>query len=364
MQNQVRNFMKTSERKLASIQKIKSLAPIPNANQIIKATVLGWELVVRKDEFKVGDICIYCEVDSVMPERPEFEFLRPRGFRIKTVKLRGQISQGVCFPVSILPNTKTYEIGDDVTELLGITKREVPIPAQLAGEVKGVFPEFIPKTDETRVQVLQEMLDKYAGTQCYITEKLDGSSSTFFINDDEFGVCSRNLQLKLTDKPNWFYKILIYFGFKSQPKGRLSNTLIRLAEELQIEQKLRALKRNIAIQGEIIGEGIQKNRYDLKGQKIFFFNAFDIDRQSYFNFNDFTDLINQLQLQSVPFDRFVKLENDISALVELSKGGSWLNLKTQREGVVIRPVENIGMEISGRFSFKVINPEFLLKYDE
>ncbi|MFN0201713.1 MAG: RNA ligase (ATP), partial [Bacteroidia bacterium] len=165
-------------RKLASIQKIIQLEAIPEADAILKATVLGWQLVVKKGEFQVGDDCVYCEIDSLMPDRPEFEFLKPRGMRIRTVRLRGQISQGICFPLSILPENTPIEEGLDVTEMLGITKYEPPIPAQLAGTVKGLFPSFIPKTDETRVQVLQEVLDEYKDETCYITEKLDGSSVT------------------------------------------------------------------------------------------------------------------------------------------------------------------------------------------
>ena len=109
-------------RKLASIQKIVSLEPIKDADKIEKATVLGWELVVaKKDNFKVGDLVVYCEVDSILPDKPEFEFLRERKFRIKTIKLRGQVSQGICFPLSILPKAK-YNEGEDVTEVFGARK--------------------------------------------------------------------------------------------------------------------------------------------------------------------------------------------------------------------------------------------------
>lgn len=119
-------------RKLASIQRILALDKIENADAIAKATVLGWQLVVKKDEFQVGDLCVYCEIDSLMPEREEFEFLKPRGMRIKTVRLRGQICQGICFPLSILPLGVEITEGLDVTEILGITKYEPPIPANLA----------------------------------------------------------------------------------------------------------------------------------------------------------------------------------------------------------------------------------------
>ena len=354
-------------RKLASIQVINNLKPIPGADKIEVAKILGWDVIVKKGDFQIGDKTVYCETDSVLPERPEFEFLKPRKMRVRIVRMKNQISQGICFPLSILPDNSVFSVGDDVTELLGIKKYEEPIPAQLVGEVKGLFPSFIPKTDETRVQILQELLDKYAGTKCYVAEKLDGSSSTFFINNGEFGVCSRNLQLKLQDKPNWFNKALVALRLKKPPK-KLSNTLLKLANQLQLEKKLKSLKRNIALQGEVIGEGIQKKKgkelYALKGQQVYFFNAWDIDKQEYLSFASFMELMDRLQLQCVPFDRFVLLGTDIDELVERSKGVSALNENTLREGIVVRPIEETRDEKFGRVSFKVINPEFLLKYEE
>ena len=224
-------------RTLATLQRIKALAPIEGADAILKATVLGWQLVVKKNEFQIGDLVIYCEIDSLMPDRPEFEFLKPRAMRIRTVRLRGQVSQGICFPLTLLPAGAPRTEGSDVTDILGITKYEPPMPASLSGLAKGLFPSFIPKTDETRVQVLQELLEKYAGTTCYVSEKLDGSSVTYFLRHGEFGVCSRNLELLETSE----------------------NSLWNVARVLAIEEKLRALNRNLALQGEIIGEGIQGN---------------------------------------------------------------------------------------------------------
>lgn len=162
-------------RKLASIQKIKALEPIPCADAIEKATVLGWQLVVKKGEFQVNDLAVYCEIDSILPDWPAFEFLKPRGMRIRTVRLRGQISQGICFPLSVLPAGVEVVEDADCTDVLGIVKYEPPIPACLSGVMKGSFPSFIPKTDETRVQVLQPVLDAYAGERCVVTEKLDGA---------------------------------------------------------------------------------------------------------------------------------------------------------------------------------------------
>ena len=328
-------------RKLSSIQKIKALLPIEGADAIETAQVLGWQLVVKKGEFKVGDLCVYCEIDSIMPEKPEFEFLKPRKMRIKTVKLRGQVSQGICFQLSVLPQGTEIKENLDVTEILGVEKYEAPIPAQLEGKMKGGFPSFIPKTDETRVQNLQDFIDKYKGEKCYITEKLDGSSVTYYIKDGEFGVCSRNLEL-IEDEDNSLWKV---------------------ARKLDIEKKMRSLNKNYAFQAEIVGESIQKNTLKLRGQTVFFFNVFDIDAYKYIDFNDFMSIMKLLDLKTVPIiDNNYILGNDINEIVEMSIGKSIINPKGWREGIVIRSHKE--QFINGeRFSFKAVNPKFLLKYD-
>jgi RNA ligase (TIGR02306 family) len=337
-------------RKLASVQKIKALEPIEGADAIEKATVLGWQLVVKKNEFRVGDLAVYCEIDSVMPDKPEFEFLKPRGMRIKTIRLKGQVSQGICFPLSILPESFEVVEDADCTDVLGITKYEPPMPACLVGVAKGRFPSFIPKTDETRVQILQEVLDEYKGAKCYITEKLDGSSATYYIKDGEFGVCSRNLEL-LEDDENSFWKV---------------------AKELKIEEGLRSLGRNIAIQGELIGEGIQGNRLKIKGHTVMFFNAFDIDNFKYLSLFDLSELLVKIGLTLVPIVGLdVELTNDIESIVKTATIKSALNKDVWAEGIVIRPYVTKNHPESfnkffgnGMVSFKAINPEFLIKYQE
>lgn len=169
------------DRKLASIQRILKLEPILNADSIEKATVLGWEVVVRKGEFKVDDLVIYCEIDSVLPQRAEFEFLRDRNYRIKTVKLRKTTSQGICFPLNIIPIDESGsemivnpKEGLDVTDILGVIKYEPIVPAQLAGIAKGNFPAFIPKTDEIRIQEVPQVLERHKWVVLRSTEKLDG----------------------------------------------------------------------------------------------------------------------------------------------------------------------------------------------
>jgi RNA ligase (TIGR02306 family) len=335
-------------RKLASIQKIVALDPIEGADAIERATVLGWQLVVKKNDFQVGDLVVYCEIDCLMPNKPVFEFLKPRGMRVRTIRLRGQISQGICFPLSILPEGFDVVEDADCTRELGIEKYEPPLPACLSGVAKGRFPSFIPKTDETRVQVLQKLLDKYKGEKCYVTEKVDGSSGTFYVNNGGFGVCSRNLEL-LEDSENSFWKV---------------------ARQMDIENKIRSLQGNFALQGELIGEGIQDNRLKLRGQTIRFFNVFDIDKFEYFPYEKFISTLQHLQLPSVPILSVdYELTNDIEEIIKMATRKSTITPDVWAEGIVIRPLnEKIELLLSnenfnnGRVSFKAINPEFLLKY--
>ncbi|RYU96774.1 RNA ligase (ATP) [Emticicia agri] len=331
-------------RRLASIQRIMALEPIEGADNILKAKVLGWELVIKKSEFAVGDFCIYCEIDSLLPDKPEFEFLKAKSFRIKTIRLRGQVSQGICFPLSILPEGFEIEEGADCTEALGIIKYEPPIPASLAGIMKGGFPSFIPKTDEIRVQILQNVLTKYKGESCFITEKLDGSSATYYLKDGQFGVCSRNLEIE----------------------ENIENTFWKVAKALNIEEKIRSLGGNYALQGELVGEGIQYNRLKIKGQTVFFFNLFNIDTFEYVSYADFMKLMKQLDLQPVPVlnDNY-HLSDSITELVEMAKIKSKVQAEVWAEGIVIRLLnekfdkwllKDLGGH--GRISFKAINPEF------
>ena len=330
-------------RKLVTIQEIAEILPIEKADRIETVRVLGWYVVVKKGEFKVGDKVVYAEIDSKFPEKEEFEFLENSNYRVKTVRLRGQVSQGLCLPLDILPEG-CYEVGDEVTELLGVTKYEAPIPAELRAKTKGRFPSFLQETEETRVQLLQDRLTKFKGVRTVITEKLDGFSSTFYFNEGEFGVCSRTLDLLEDDK----------------------NTYWQMARKYDIESKLRKLGRNIALQGETIGAGIKKNKYGFEDSEkdLRLFNIYDIDKAEYVGFLEFTELARQLEIPTVPVidDNFVLIDN-IDKLVELSRGRSVLNPKVHREGVVIKGFEEVS-DGGERLSLKAISPDFLIKYDE
>ncbi len=335
-------------RKLASIQRVLAIEPIPNADAIECVSILGWKVVCKKNEVQLNDLVVYFEIDSVLPDKPEFEFLKARGMRIRTLRLRGQVSQGLCLPLSILPADYAVEEGADCSEALGVTKYEPVLPASLSGVMKGKFPSFIPKTDETRIQVLQEVLDKYKGELCYVAEKLDGSSVTYFVYEGEFGVCSRNYEL-LEDEKNSFW---------------------RLARQLDIENKLKSLGGNYALQGELVGEGVQGNKLKIKGQQVYFFNIFDINAYQYLSYEKFIATLKQLDLVAVPIlETNYALNNDIADLVQKATIKSTLCPTAWAEGIVIRPMTEkrdatLPDGMGSRVSFKAINPEFLLKYEE
>jgi RNA ligase (TIGR02306 family) len=352
-------------RKLASIQTVNAIARIPNADAIEKIRVLGWWVVVKKGEHQPGDKVVYCEIDSLLPERPEFEFLRPSsfkpaqtdlngdvilrgGFRIKTVKLRGQVSQGICFPISILPRGAPTDDGADVTDLLGVLKWEPPLPVGMGGKVKGPFPGFLPKTDETRVQVLEPVLHRHRGKAFYVTEKLDGTSFTAFLRQGEFGICSRNLWMDEADD---------------------TSVLVRVTRGLKLEEKLRFARErlgfDLALQAEVIGPGIQKNKYGLPAVTLRLFNILNVDAYQLLDHAAMLELLAALQLESVPQLGTLVPNHTVDELVAFSEGASELNPKIQREGVVLRrQAEEYDEDIGGRLSFKVINPRFLLKCDE
>lgn len=354
------------ERKLASIRKINKISPIKGADRIELARVDGWNVVVAKNAgHKEGDLVVYFEIDSFLPIEPEFEFLRKssykkladgtEGFRLRTIKLKNTISQGLIIPMKesldIIKrnnddvNLAIYE-GRDLTNLLGVTKYEPPIPANLAGEVISYFPPFIPKTDETRIQNLVKKYNNWKNLNdyFYVAEKLDGASTTFYYNqehmDDDrfvgFGVCSRNLNLKKNE----------------------NNSMWKWAIDNDLEFKLKDLYDthgiSIALQGEIIGEGIQKNPYKIKGQDVRFFSVIDIKTGHKYGLHEFKEILDKMELKSVPILAYKYILPDtIDEVLKDASSYSILYPHQIREGIVIRNHDST-------ISFKAINNEYLL----
>jgi len=334
--------MLSNQRKLASIRQISSITPIEGADNIEKITIDGWNCVSKKGEFKEGQLCVYFEIDSFLPIRPEFEFLRrtslrkmggEEGFRLKTIRLRGVLSQGLALPLNILGEHSSVQIGDDVTEMLGVVKFEPPIPVELQGIPKGLFPAFICKTDQERIQNIWNEI-KNNPESFEVSLKLDGTSCTYYLHNGDFGVCSRNLEIQASE----------------------TNTLWKLARQYQIEELLRSYGHNIALQGEIIGEGIQKNPEKIKGQDFYLFDIWDINQRRYYSPQERRALHEKYfsALKHIPIldgKRFLKEYQTIESILATADGPSMKG--TVREGIVFRSNE------SG-LTFKIISNLYLL----
>lgn len=338
-------------RNLATIRVVSEILPIEGADRIEIAKIDGWQCVVNKGDFIPGDSCFYFEIDSLLPvENPAFEFLKDKAkyrnsegklcHRLRTIKLRKQLSQGLALPINAFEFNEA-DTGLAYDEILGIEKYEPPIPGSLAGKVKGNFPSFIPKTDQERVQNLWK--DIQASSDTYeVSIKLDGSSMTVYRRGDEFGVCSRNWDLEETD-----------------------DNLYWIAARLEkLEEKLKSLGEdydNIALQGELIGPGIQGNNEKLNQIEFRVFDVWDFQELRYLPSEERLALCEMLDIKHVPllqlFVDGIALPDDLNVLLKIADGPS-MNPKSMREGLVFKSLED------PLFSFKVISNEYLLKHGD
>lgn len=331
-------------RKLATIRTVDGLEPIDGADFIETALIGGWSVIVKKGEFKVNDFAVYFEIDSWIPEIiapflfKNREYNNIPGARLKTVRMRGVLSQGLLLPVNILPDWFQIVEDADVTQLLQIQKYEVQ-DGIMQTNAKGNFPTQIPRTNQERVQNLsREMKRWHENSPTFeMTEKLDGSSMTVYFNDGNVGVCSRNLELKEDDQSAFWIA----------------------ARNNDLPSKLISYDKNIAIQGELIGPKIQGNPYNLTVYKFFVFDIWDIDNQRYFTSDERIDFCGSFGLDHVPILFYVmelekKLyEKNSNYLLDWAEGKSFINPKTTREGIVLK-------EVNGKFSMKCISNSWLL----
>jgi RNA ligase (TIGR02306 family) len=328
--------------KLASIQVITDIRPIEGADRIEAATVLGYQTVIKKGEFRPGDRCVWHEPDTVAAEKPEYEFLRKQGFRLKVSRFRGQVSQGLALPLAVLPSA-SYAVGDDVTELTGIRKYEKPLSPNLVGVAKGAFPSWMPKTDEPNLRSFPTALDEFIGRESVITQKVDGTSGTFYLRGGEFGVCTRNLEL-LDDPASMFW---------------------RVAREHRLREALATLGGDFALQGEVHGEGIQGNHLGANGVCFAAFNLFNIGKHAYVDHKTLEEFCRVTDLPMVRSIWRGEFRFTLPQLVALASAQDYTPGQPA-EGIVIRPVEETRSRIleSGRLSAKVISERYALKHGE
>lgn len=367
-----------TERKLASIQKIYKLEPIENADRIELASILGWQCVVKKGEFKEGDLCVFFEIDSVLPEKPVFEFMRERKFRVKTAKFRKCISQGLAMPIKDVLGEGNWKEGLDVTDIIGVTKYLSPSEKAeeerildcknnrvkkfllrysffrrflLSRKQKSGYPFWINKTDEPRIQGIPQVLEQFKNKDVYVTEKIDYQNVSFT------GLMVNRFPILGKLSPKKYKFVVCSRNFTTGDKNSL---YWRIAKKYNIEDILKQ-NPNITIQGEQGDTKVQGNKYGLKDIRLWVFNVIDHKRNYQYNFEEMYKFCEKYGLETVPLVHVCKLSelgSTVEKLVEYSKARSVI-ADIPREGIVVRCIEN-GQKM---VSFKVINPDFLLKYD-
>lgn len=383
----------------ATIQQIDTISPIPKADFLELATLkgLGWTFVVKKGDFKPGDPCVYFCIDSELPpEAPWAKFLADKGStRIKSMRLRGALSQGLALEIDILlgytlpteltgePEDENMEItgigddemgvefttmmgmqfptqwGYDVTGILGVTHYDRPItPGTGGGDPKGGFPGHTPKTDETMLQNIPSVLQEMAGQEIYVAVKCDGTSTTFAQMDGELDICGRNWSMK-----EW--------SREDDPDGKppIHNLYWKMYRKYEIESILNA-NDGIAIQAEMVGPGIQGNKLGLDEVEIRVFDIWDIAKGQYFDFDNLVAFCQKYKLPMVPlvsFQDLQKMEGNaltVDFWLEAAKG-LYEGTKNRREGIVVRTCKAQYLNgVQNRASFKALNNDFLLKDED
>lgn len=386
-------------RKLASVRRVLDIEPIPNADRIELVHIDGWQVIAKKDEIHIGDNVIYFEIDSWIPHdlvpfltkegHEPSEFNGVKGERLKTIKMRGAISQGLVLPISFLKEkfpdvyNKAYDcIGYDLTEVLGIQKWEMPEVEQrrrfgssavAPGDHRYPFPDFIPKTDQERIQNMPELFDSSLASYDEIntyeaTEKLDGTSCTICLYDDgtirRFLVCSRNYIYQ----PDGGQTVYGEIARKYNIKKRLSpwNWIDKALNFFGIKDPLRCPRKegllNLAIQGEIIGPKIQRNRYQLEEVDFYVYDIFDVRNQKYLSPYETRRITEELGLKHVPVidEHWTLGGRTMESVLNYADAKTVVgnNPEQLREGVVFK--KNKG----NRKSFKAISNKFLLSLKE
>jgi RNA ligase (TIGR02306 family) len=339
----MRTLMK---RQLASVVTVRSVEPIAGAERIELARVAGWQCVVKKGEVEPGQLAAYFEIDSVPPDTGTFAWLwqpkeaaapvpRPATFRIRTLRLRGTLSQGLLMPLTQLGLTGGAD-GDDLTEVLGVTKYEPPAPSGM-GDFRGPFPSIVPKTDELRVQSFPAVLDELRGQPFVATVKMDGTSATFVLVDGALHVCGRNHSIAEGENLYWY-----------------------VARKRRVAEVL-AAHPTLALQGEVVGPGIQKNPAGLPDKDLFLFSAYDWQAGRYLTDAELRAVCAAFEVPVVPVAFEGEAFDESVESLLLKAEGVYPGTTNQREGVVVRPVtERRSTVLGGRLSFKAISNRYLL----
>lgn len=353
-------------RDLAIITKVQKIEPIPKYDRVVKATIENYPVIVQKDQFKEGDLCVYIFYDTLLPIKPEFEFLRKSsysklydGFRIRNMKMCGMYSSGIAFNLDILPEDFVIKEGADVSEVLGIRKYD---PEELQGKQQGQnkhknpimlffmqfkwfrklyakirgkkirqYPETVQKSDETNIEKLfNAYKEQRPDERFYVTEKCEGSAGAWMLHGKrrKYLVFSHNVIRDSKDNNLW----------------------ARVGKIYMLEKILRSEKRNLCIQGEVCGPDIQKNIYGLKMPMLFVYKVTDVDTGEAFNFNELQQFCFKHDLVMVPLvGTGVTLPDTLDEVLKDCEGTS-VFANVPREGLVWRSMtdQSIGFKAKSR----------------
>ena len=375
-------------RKLVTIRKIAAIIPIENCDNISLALIDGWTVIIKNTEFQVGDFAVFFEIDSFIPAKDtRFAFLKKtttfegkEGYRLKTMKMKGVLSQGLALPIWYLGvdyslAKSAYESGEDLAETFNIIKYDNATqeldqrPGLKSGKPRGSFPSFIPKTDQDRIQNLVHLWSTLpTDSEFEETLKLDGSSMTcykvhkpltwwdkikqFFgktIPDYHFGVCSRNLEL--SRDANQVHQ----FNNDGRPSEYSQSDFWRTAIKYNIESKLPV---GYAVQGELIGPRIQANHEKVTELQYYVFDVFDIDNGLYLLPEARREFCAKYDIQHVPVVNVASrpLSMTLQELLKSVEGPS-MNPGTNSEGRVYK-------HNTSQLSFKAISNLYLLKSEQ
>jgi RNA ligase (TIGR02306 family) len=341
--------------KLATIEKIHSVQPHPNP-EVLKLEVgkiKEWPVVVQKGQYKDGDLVVFIQIDSIVPETPYFEFMRRQKFKVWNAKFKGAPSQGLVCSLSIMPERTGFDgdgnereiilqEGDDVTEVLGVTKYEKPLDVSVMGDAVGGFPtNLVPITDEDNLLNYSATLNEFMGKECYVSIKADGSSMTVIHQNGQVRICSRRLEQK---EGTGFW---------------------RIAEVYDLPNKLRKLGKDLAIQAEACGGKIQGNPMGLAKPSMFVFNIRDLTTGKWYDWNQTKELCASLDIPTVKLlvEPFIFNEtHTVSYLQNLANIAQYVtaNFETKRgEGIVLRPTTPTYSTVLGKsLSVKILNQEY------
>lgn len=338
---------------LASIQRISNITPIVGADRILLAKVLGFQSVIKKDEHKEGDLIVFIMPDTVMKEDGRWEWLAKNNWRVKCIKLKGCYSQGIILPLSTFPEIDPNNAadGDDVSSIVGLAKYEKPMPKDL--NAKGHLPSFIKKTDEPNLLGLPHWIEQFRNKEVIATLKCNGSSGSFFLNKGEFGVCSRNLELK--EGNNAFWNVA--------RKHSIEAKLRSFAAMLKLGNKDLTELPNVAVQGEVYGEGLNGNDLGIKGVDLALFNLINVDARAYCHDSWLTAFCEDYRVPKVKTVWKGIFDFTLEQLQEMADNLTYDN-GTPAEGLVIRPVLEELTPEGERLSAKIISRKFLAKKGE